>query len=82
MYKELEQLKSKQRKAHILDAPMLDDTENYMVSLTDLGDPGMSFGVTLLDIVPKVNIHATGIHQDVALLDSATTHDLARSSLL
>ena len=53
---------------------MLDDTENYMVSLTDLGDLEVSFGIALLDIVQRVSMHATNIHQDVALLDNPITH--------
>ena len=60
---------------------MFDVIDNYMVNLTDLGDPKVSSGVALLDIVPRVSIHATSTHQDVALLDSATTHMILQDPL-
>ena len=40
---------------------MLDDTENYMVSHTEL-DPGGSSGVVVLDIVPRVSLLAANTH--------------------
>ena len=60
---------------------MLDDMENYLSSLTNLGNPGISFGIALLDIVLRVSMHATNIHQEVALLDNATTHTILRDFL-
>ena len=80
LYKELQQLKSKQREAYTLDAPTLDDTKNYMVSHTDL-DTGMSFGVVVLDIVPRVNLLTANTHPEVALFDSATTHTILKDPL-
>ena len=52
-----------------------------MVSLIDLGDPRVSSRVALIDIVPRVSMHAISIHQDVALLDNATTHTILRDPL-
>ena len=80
MYKELQQLKSKQREAHTLDASMLDDTKNYMVSHTSL-DPRVSFGVVVLDIVPRVSLLAASTHPEVAMLDSETTHTILKDPL-
>jgi hypothetical protein len=75
MYKELQQLKSKQPKTHALDAPTLEDTENYMVSLFDLGEsPEVGEGTA-----PRVSMVSNGsTHREMALLDSATTHSILR----
>ena len=84
MYKELQQFKSQQREAHILDAPSLDapslegiDPKNYMASL-----PGfdMCFRITEVDIVQRESL-LTNNHHDVALLDNATTHTILRDQL-
>ena len=80
LYNELQQLKSKQKEAHTLDAPTLDDIEDYMVSHTDL-DLGMSSGVVVLDIVPKESLLAASTHLEVALLNSATIHTILRNLL-
>ena len=80
LYKELQKLKSKQREAHTLDASMLDDTKNYLVSHTSL-DPWVSSGVIVLEIVPKVNLLVANTHLEVALLDNATTHTIMRDSI-
>ena len=57
MYKELQHLKSKQREAHTLDALMLNDAENYIVSHIDL-DLGMSSGIAIMDIDPRESLLA------------------------
>ena len=75
LYKELQQLKAKQHKIHTLDAPILDTTENCMVSdfQTDLR---VSFGVAVKGAALRESIHAASIHSEVVLLDSATTHTI------
>ena len=82
MYKKLQHLKSKQREAFILDAPTLNDTGNYIVTHTDLENIGVSSRVAFMDIVPRVSLHATNTHLEVALLNSATTHTILRDPLL
>ena len=77
MYKELQQLKSKQRETHTLDAPTLDDAEYYMVSHIDL-DLGMSSGIAIMNIVPRESLLGASTHPEVALLDSATTHTILK----
>jgi hypothetical protein len=79
MYKELQRLKSKQPETHALDAPTLDDTENYMVSLSDLGE---SPEIEVMGTAPRVSMVSTGsTHREMALLDSATTHTILRDPL-
>ena len=63
-----------------MDAPTLDDIENYMVSHTDL-DPEVSSAVVVLDIVPRESLLAASTHPKVALLDRATTHTILRDPL-
>ena len=71
MYQEFQRLKIRQRETHTLDATELDgvDSENYMVSRIK---PKVHFDVTLFGNAPIVS--KSGVHSDVALLDSATTH--------
>jgi hypothetical protein len=150
MYKELQRLKSKQPESHALDTPTLDDTENYMVRLSDLGespeidvmgtalrlsdlgespqidvmgtalrlsdlgespeidvmgtalrlsdlgesleidvmgttlrlsDLGESPEIDVMGTALRVSMHTGGIHREMALLDSATTHTILRDPL-
>jgi hypothetical protein len=78
MYKELQRLKSKQPESHALDTPTLDDTENYMVRLSDLGE---SPEIDVMGTALRVSMHTGGIHREMALLDSATTHTILRDPL-
>jgi hypothetical protein len=89
VYKELQQLKSKQPEAHAVDAPSFEDTENYMVQLLDLGESTRLEPTFEKD--PKdqttgpapraLSLYSGSNHQEVALLDSATTHTILRDPL-
>jgi hypothetical protein len=89
MYKELQQLKSKQPEAHAVDAPSFQDTENYMVQLIDLGE-STRLEPTFEDDpkdqttgpAPRVlSLYSGSNHWKMALLDSATTHTILRDPL-
>jgi hypothetical protein len=89
MYKELQQLKSKQPEAHAVDAPSFEDTENYMVQLIDLGE-STRLEPTFEDDpkdqttgpAPRVlSLYSGSNHREMALLDSATTHTILRDPL-
>jgi hypothetical protein len=79
MYKELQQLKSKQPEAHAVDAPSFEDTENYMVQLIDLGESTRLEPVFEDD--PKdqttgpapraLSLYSGSNHREMALLNSA-----------
>ena len=80
IYKELQQLKTKQPEAHSLDASSAKAIENYMVcdTLTNLK---MNSGVAIMGTTQRESMLTDGIHSEVALLDSATTHTILRDSL-
>jgi hypothetical protein len=75
MYKELQELKGKQREVHTLDAPSLEkiDLENYMVYIQPIesASPEAAAG-------PASTLRTSEVHRDVALLDSATMHTILR----
>jgi hypothetical protein len=75
VYKELQELKGKQRKVHTLDAPSLErtDLENYMVCIQPIesASPEASVGSASM-------LRTSEVHHDVTLLDSATTHTILR----
>ena len=85
IYKELQQLKARQPKAHALDAPTPEATENYMVS-----GPTPALAINS-GLASNSNIDGkdTSLReswlahsgQELALLDSATTHTILRDSL-
>ena len=79
LYKELQQLKAKQPKAHTLDAPTPDATENYMVSefLTNLG---ANSRVAMKGTTLRASMHADS-NQEVALLDSTTIYTILQDAL-
>ena len=79
IYKELQQLNAKQPDAHALDTPTPEAAENYMVSgpITDLvANSGIAVKGTSLRASWLAN---SG--QELALLDSATTHTILRDAL-
>ena len=80
IYKELQQLKTKQPEAHSLDASSAEAIENYMVCNT-LTNLKMNFGVAIMGTTQRVSMLTDGIHSEVALLDSATTHTILRDFL-
>ena len=78
LYKELQQLKTKQPEAHALDAPTPNTTENYMISefLTNLE---ANSGVAMKGTTLRASMHIDS-NQEVDLLDS-TTHTILRDAL-
>ena len=79
IYKELQQLKAKQPEVHALDAPTPETTENYMVSgpVTALA---ANFGIAVKGTSLRASWLANS-GQELALLDSATTHTILRDAL-
>ena len=85
IYKKLQQLKARQPEAHALDAPTPEATENYMVS-----GPTPALAINS-GLASNSNIDGKGTSlreswlahsgQELALLDSATTHTILRDSL-
>ena len=85
IYKELQQLKARHPKAHALDAPMPEATENFMVS-----DLAPAFAVNS-GLASNSNVDGKGTSlreswlahsgQELALLDSATTHTILQDFL-
>ena len=85
IYKELQQLKARQLEAHALDAPTPEATKNYMIS-----GPTPALAINS-GLASNSNIDGKGTSlreswlahngQELALLDSATTHTILRDSL-
>ena len=82
IYKELQQLKGKQpethlAEAHSLDAPSAEATENYMVCNT-FTDSDVNSSVAIMGETQRESMLSDGVHSEVALLDSTTTHTILR----
>ena len=85
IYKELQQLKTKQpethlAEAHSLDAPLVEATENYMVCDT-LTNSNVNSGVVIIGTTQRESMLTDGIYSEVALLDNATTYTILWDSI-